>query len=83
MVIIRLESINSLKCTLFLFLHMCAKNFCTGVQKIFAHLCKKFFAQVCKKMKYQFFCTPVQKFFCTDIKLSFLYRCTKNKIFYF
>ena len=83
MVIIRLESINSLKCTLFLFLHMCAKNFCTG-KKIFLHTCaKKFFAQVCKKMKYQFFCTPVQKIFSKDIKKSFLYRCTKNKIFYF
>ena len=57
MVIIRLESINSLKCTLFLFLHMCAKNFCTGVQKIFAHLCKKFFLQMQKKV----FCTGIQK----------------------
>ena len=83
MVFIRLESINSLKCTVFLFLHRCAKNFCTG-KKIFLHTCaKKFFAQVCKKMKYQFFCTPVQKIFCTNIKKVFCTGAQKIKYFIF
>ena len=83
MVFIILERINSLKYTvLFIFAQVC-KNFFRGKKNFFAHLCKKNFCTSVQKNEISFFCTPVQKIFSTDAKKSFLYRYTKNKIFYF